>query len=248
MPEPKKRNLLRVKRIDTIGLVDRGDNPEADILIWKRDPGAVVVPANDPEATRVVDPGTTQEGDMEKLEQAQADLEAARAEADTAKAEALAKTDAEAAALAKVAERDEEIAKRDERIAELEKAEREAVEKAERDGLAIRFAKGGDLENVSGDKHTDVLLTVKRAVDEDTWTALETMLKAASEQIANGGLFKELGTGAQGEVKTAWDEIQAKAAELVTKGEAPTLEQAVDLVVRADKALVKRYQDEQKAR
>ncbi|MFA6044769.1 MAG: hypothetical protein WC718_07280 [Phycisphaerales bacterium] len=249
MPDPKKRQLLRVKRIDTIGLVDRGDNPEADIVFWKRDPGTAPVPGNDPDAARAAEPGTADEvRHMEDLEKAQADATAARAEADALRAEAQAKVDAEAAALAKVAEREAEIAKRDERIAELEKREREAVEKAERDALAIRFAKGGDLGHVTGEGRTDVLLTVKRAVDADTWTAVETMLKAASAQIEKGGLFKEIGTGAAADGETAWGVIQARAAEIVTKGEAPTLEQAIEKVTRADPALAMRYEDERKAR
>src|SRR3990167_3277005 len=34
MPEPRYR--LRLKRIDRVSFVDKGDNPKADVLVWKR--------------------------------------------------------------------------------------------------------------------------------------------------------------------------------------------------------------------
>ena len=334
MPEPKKRNLLRVKRIDTIGLVDRGDNPEADILIWKRDPKAVDKKAEtfseqgkqndvrhevydmtdrmsralhgavfeaeegqDPAAiinasleqftaaVRAAAPGwlagkpvrehqgavvmaETKKG--EKFDVAKLD-EAARAEFKRLEDEASALTKQVGDLTTKVADLEKnvppppkdvlkgltpearaevetELKKRDEANDTLRKSHEALVAKMDRDAMAIRFAKGGDLEGLSGDKRTDLVLAAKKAMSAEDFTALDTMLRATAEQIRTGGLFKELGTGAQGEGKTAWDEIQAKAAEMVTKGEAPTLEQAVDKVVRADRALAKRYQDEQKAR
>jgi len=265
MPEPRKRQLLRVKRIDTIGLVDRGDNPEADIVFWKRDPGATVVPANDPDAARAAEPGTDEARKrMDELEKAQADLEAARADVEALRAEVetlKAQVPAEPEDVLKGltpearAEVEAEMAKRDERIAELEKkaeteaAEKQAViEKAERDTTALRFAKGGDLEGLSGDKRTDLVLACKKALAPEDFAALDVMLKAAAEQIRTGGLFKEVGKDGEPSGDGAWAKIEARAKEMVEKGEAKTMAQAIAEVGNREPALYQEYEEERKAR
>ena len=267
MPDPKA--LLRVKRIDTIGLVDRGDNPDAEIVFWKRDPGApgTTPPANDPDAVRAAQPGTADEGThMNELEKAQADLTAARAEVETltAKLAEIGKAEcpmgdrcpmkkAEKGDVLKGlspearAEVEAEMAKRDEKLTALTKAHDDLVEKGRRDALAIRFAKGGDLEQIGGEKRVDVLLKAQKALTPEDWSELEKTLKAASEQIAKGGLFKP--AGADGEPPIGgtgtWAKIQAKANDMVAKKEAPTFAQAIAKIADTDPALYGEYVKEQ---
>jgi len=322
MPEPKA--LLRVRRIDTIGLVDKGDNPESDIVFWKRedempaitkmtkkaetfeqagkqeearrqvwdltermsraissavfeaedgqDPTAIINDSLDQFAAAVraaapnwlagqpvqkhQESGTMPEKfDVSKLDEAaRAEfkrLEDANGALATELKEMKDRTQPPAKDMLKGlspearAEVEAEMVKRDNEITKLRADHDAVVEKAERDGLAIRFAKGGDLENIGGDKRVDVLLAAKRALGE-LWPALETMLKAASEQIAKGGLFGEKGKGGDGEGATAWNKLEAAAKELVDKGEAKTLAQAIVAVGKRDPKLYREYKAEQK--
>lgn len=354
MPEPKKRQLLRVKRIDTIGLVDRGDNPEADIVFWKRDvskatktedgesypasafayvpdaekpstwklrlwespsekvtarqvgaalaalspggyrgnrvsipaadlagvkakvkaawhsvhgkddelpsvlkvdPEAVTPPANDLGAARAADPGTAKENHMDELEKAQADLTAARAEVETLKAEVgalKAKAPAEKKDVLKGlspearAEVEAELKKRDEETKTLRKSHEALVEKMDRDAIAIRFAKGGDFEGLGGEKRTDIVLAAKKAMGAEDFTALDTMLKAAAEQIRKGALFAELGKSGDATNETAMAKIEAKAK--AEKREGETVQQAIARITKENPDLYREYEQERKAR
>lgn len=325
---PKKKHLLRVSRLDTIGLVDKGDNPEAHIVFWKRAPerevgkglmtfdqsaavdetrsgiwnlterlGRVLSEAmeyvaggEEPEdgidpvsvindsldqfvaAVRAAVPNWAagqpmqkhQEHDMpkfdvtklddaaraefERLEQLAKDATDAKETAERERDEALAKVKPEPEDVTKgmSPEAKAEFEKAQERAESLEKRLDEVEKKAERDTLAIRFAKGGDLEHVTGESRIDVLLTVKRSVDEGTWAGLEQMLKAASAQIAEGGLFKQNGKDGGDEPPTAWEKIQAKADAMIEKGEAKTRPEAIAAVAHTDPTLYEEYQKERR--
>jgi len=330
MPDPKA--LLRVTRIDSIGFVDKGDNPEAEITLWKRDPnakradtfaeqgaedavrhevydmtdrmsralhGAVfeAEEGQDPAAiinasldqftaaVRAAAPGwlagkpvrehqgavvMAETKKEEKFDVAKLD-EAARAEFKRLGDEASTLAKQVDALTAKVADLEKkvpaepedvlkgltpearkeveaEMKKRDDALTDLRKAHEALVEQGQRDALAIRFAKGNDLEHIAGEKRLDVLLTAQKVLKADDWAELDGMLKAASKQIAEGKLFAEAGTGAEAPIGSgqAWDKIKAKAGQLVKDKAAPTFEQAVAKIARDEPGLYREYVKEQR--
>jgi len=141
-----------------------------------------------------------------------------------------------------------EMKKRDDALTDLRKAHEALVEQGQRDALAIRFAKGNDLEHIAGEKRLDVLLTAQKVLKADDWAELDGMLKAASKQIAEGKLFAEAGTGTEPPVGggQAWDKIKAKAEQLVKDKAAPTFEQAVAKIARDEPGLYREYVKEQR--
>lgn len=89
----------------------------------------------------------------------------------------------------------------------------------------------------------------KRSTTADDAKELVRLVKAYSELAKSSPLFRELGSSGNGDgggATTAYAEARNKAAELVTKGEAKTVEQGVALIFKRDKALYQRHLDEQK--
>ena len=86
-----------------------------------------------------------------------------------------------------------------------------------------------------------------RAADKPAYDFMIAKLDAA-EAVAKkaGDLERDLGSPLGGAGQTAWAEIEAKAAEIVSKGAAGiTQEKAIDQVMKAHPDLVRRYRAEQ---
>lgn len=267
MPEDKKLFRLKVRTVKTVGFVEAGDDPEAELVFFKRREAGASHPAK------------PREGDMPKFDKSKLD-DAARAEfekLETAAKEAEDKqTAAEEAQATAEGERDTEKTRADEAEAALPKEEGDVtkgmsdevkaafekqeeknealqkafdaeVEKRETDAMAIRFAKGGDLEQIGGEKRLKVLLKAKSGMDAEDWDELDTMLKAASAQILEGALLKEAGVDGEPEAGEAEVEFKAEVAKLREADPKMTEVQARAQIVKTDTALYRRVRDEQKA-
>lgn len=143
----------------------------------------------------------------------------------------------EAKALVEKAQRDANEAS--ERIQKLEDENltREYIAKAEKLPLLAKSAKDLGV----------LLKTAFRKLDKADYEALETLLKAANEQIDKGKVFGIVGGNGNGHsADTAYGEARSRAQELVTKGEAKTIEQGVSLVFKRDPALYDRHRSEGK--
>jgi hypothetical protein len=125
----------------------------------------------------------------------------------------------------------------------IEKAEREnaeskaRIEKLEDERLSEQFTKRAESLPQIG-KARDLGVLLKRAsqkLDKADFEQLETVLKAANERIEKGSLFSQTGaTGTTGaSADTAFGEARERAQELVTKGEAKTIEQGIDAGLQA---------------
>ena len=193
--------------------------------------------------------------DADKLK---ADLDAANAKltettgklAETeGKLEALAK---ERDALQKQLDTPEAIEKR--KLEALPASVRERIEKGEAkikkledeaDESAMVDVVKSTMPNVPG-KHSDngkLLKRVKDSVSTEDFEALSTMLKAASAQIEKGGLFREVGSGGDGDPSalSPLAQIDQKVAELVAKNDKLTREAALSQVLAANPALYRAY-------
>lgn len=146
-----------------------------------------------------------------------------------------------------------------------EKAAREAAEKATAEALAKAQAAEDRLAKLEGAQRTEtfaakaktlklpkeaaaVLDQVEKAIGAEAFGKLEGYVSALAAQVDESKLFGEIGsTGAEGAgAATAWDGIQAKAAERVKAGTSKTLADAVDAVCKENPELYKLHVDEQR--
>ena len=95
----------------------------------------------------------------------------------------------------------------------------------------------------AGDPAKTALIT--KAIEQkapDAWAELEPILKAMSEQIEKGALFRELGKSTSQESDdTALTEINKMAKERIEKGLDTDFATAWTMVVKADPELYSRY-------
>jgi len=268
------KHRLRVGKVMTVGFVTAGDDPEAELVFFKsRDPdhgggGASDDPDNNggsnmPEfdKTKLDDAARAE---LERLEQVAKDAEAAQATAEGERDEAVtAKTAAEEA----LAEASDEGGEGDDvtkgmspevkdafekQQADLDEARdeiRKEREQRQRDAMAIRFAKGGDLEQIGGEDRTDVLLKAQQTLDAEDWAKLDTLLTAAAKQIAEGELLKEAGRdgeggdGVEGEAEREFLGLVDKAMEADSD---LSERQARVQVMKANSALYQKVRTEQR--
>ena len=121
------------------------------------------------------------------------------------------------------------------------------INKRETDAMAIRFAKGGDLEQIGGEKRTEVLLKAKAGMDAEDWAELDTMLTAASAQVAEGVLLKEAGVEGEPESGEAETEFTAEVKKLRDADPKMNAAQATAHIAKSNAPLFRRVQDERKA-
>lgn len=117
---------------------------------------------------------------------------------------------------------------------ELEKAAR-----LDREYLS-KAAQYTNLPNV-GEKFHEVLKGLGTKAPEE-FAQLETILTAANEAIGKSALFTEVGAGAGAATgTTAWEEVEKRAVEMVTKNAGMTKEMATQRILETDAELYKRY-------
>ena len=134
------------------------------------------------------------------------------------------------------------------RLADLEtenQATKERLEKAENQRiLKEHIEKAEKIYPHAGDPAKIALIT--KALEQkapEAWAELEPILKAMSEQIEKGALFRELGKSTPGESddNTALTEINKMAKERIEKGLDTDFATAWTVVVKADPELYSRY-------
>ena len=134
------------------------------------------------------------------------------------------------------------------RLADLEtenQATKERLEKAENQRiLKEHIEKAEKIYPHAGDPAKIALIT--KALEQkapEAWAELEPILKAMSEQIEKGDLFKELGksTSQDSDDNTALTEINKMAKERIEKGLDTDFATAWTMVVKADPELYGRY-------
>lgn len=133
------------------------------------------------------------------------------------------------------------------RLADLEtenQATKERLEKAENQRiLKEHIEKAEKIYPHAGDPAKTALIT--KAIEQkapDAWAELEPILKAMSEQIEKGALFRELGKSTSQESDdTALTEINKMAKERIEKGLDTDFATAWTMVVKADPELYSRY-------
>jgi hypothetical protein len=148
--------------------------------------------------------------------------------------DALAKAEADRAEDRKRVEKAENLAK-EERDARLTK---EFVAKAEGfKGLPTKAEEFGPVLKAANEKLT-----------KDESAALETVLKAANEAIEKGELFKEQGVNGAAAKSGALEEATRKAEELRKSDSKLSETEALDQVLKSDRALQERYLAEMQGR
>ena len=92
-----------------------------------------------------------------------------------------------------------------------------------------------------------ILKAAQETMDEETYTSLESILKAADAKIETGDLFTELGRSGHGDTQkpgSAYAEAVSKADEMVEKGDAKNRDVAIGRVFETNPALYNRYMAE----
>ena len=194
----KARRLkrLRIRRVD---LVERGANQAADVVLFKSAEKTASMAAEEKQMAE----------NVEQIKKLQDDLKAATdlAEEEAKKREAVEKS----------------LKEQGETIAALKKAQEEAraeIQKAQDAAKLAEFKKTVDAFEhlpVKADIFAPILKKCAEALDEAGYTELMRVLKAADS--AGAGNFVEIGApGANTNMRSAADELDAKAEELVAKG------------------------------
>lgn len=255
MPEPRTR--LRLKWIDRVALVDRGDNPEAHVVLSKRAPGAVgkrIVERDGKFCVETAD-GSRQMGCHATRAEAEAQLAAVEAnkreDGGTMSDAAAAKRTADDAAVQEVADdakraaddakRAADVAAIEKRIEEAEKRAQQAEERVAKLELERRTAehvrKAAALAHlpIKPEEFGIVLRKVHdgEALTEAERQELDRVLTAANETARASALFAEIGSGASAE-GSATAKAEARADALRKAEPKLTREQALAKVYRED--------------
>lgn len=132
------------------------------------------------------------------------------------------------------------------------KASRERVEKLEDERLTEQFTKRAEaLPNVGTDraKVAKLLKVASQKLEKADFDELETLLKAANEQIEKGQLFATHGSGGGRTFAgdTAYAVAKEKAKALVEKKEVSTIEKGVQVIFEREPELYERHLAESRA-
>lgn len=262
---PTKLKDLKIDRVD---LVDKGANPDAHILLFKRkgDEGVMkfeeIMKKLTPEQQTAV---------MEEINKAKgADMTP----------EEKKKKEAEMAAMGKMkddlAKRDQEVKDLTAKVEELTKSKTgdgegddkdifkglnpevkkyledmkkeadaaKAIVKAMEETRLIEqytsVAKSFNALPIKAEEFGPVLKSFAQA-DKDSYAKLEAMLKSFNEAVSKGALFKELGTSSSNSADP-YAKMEAKAQELVQKSSTPlSKEQAMVQIMRTEPELYNDY-------
>lgn len=119
---------------------------------------------------------------------------------------------------------------------------RDRIAKMERERREQEFIdKAKDLTNLGSAEQTGkLLLDIAESVPSESYQALERMLKSINAQLESNSLFSEVGSTV-GDESSLESRIEAAAKELVSKGVAPTIEQATVKVLESNAELRSEY-------
>jgi len=263
MPKSLKDFFLRF-----VSVVDKGDNPEADIVMFKQEGGGVMKTLDEilkglsEEDAKIV----TDEIEKTKTD-AKADVDAL---VEKAKTDAKAEFDAEVEKVKKEEEDKkpqgtasfddtENIMKSaDPKVVELiekMKAEKEQVEKENKETVEklnkmqeevkkeqiMKTISQFDRINATQDEMVDIW----KSLDSDSEVKLTAIFKAVNEQLTQANIIKTVGSDNDASTENASEQIEKLAGE-IKKNEGITIEQARTKVYKTRPDLLKKYREEQK--
>ena len=242
-----EKRRLRIRRIDRVALVDKGDNPDAEVLIHKRAPDVDEVSGIRALLTAI----------GKRLGWAAAEVEQVVHEVETGDTEILEVTPMpepikDTQAVEDVEKAQAELAKR---VEDMEKRAVEAetrVQKLEvekRQAVYIEKVRTMSHLPIEADTFGPVLCKIADALSADEMVEVERVLAAANEAHRTGALFAEVGKG--GDPGDAVTKVAALVA--TTKQADPTLtaEQAAARVYKQNPDLrveVEREERDQRAK
>jgi hypothetical protein len=242
MPMSLKNLFLR-----RVAVVDKGDNPEANVLIVKeqlideKSKGGNVMPKTFDEIVKALpeDEQAVVTAEIEKVKEEAKPKEEPKGTASFDEAEVVKSADPKVQEL---------IAKQK---ADLEKKDREAIEKDEKiqkfeaDLKKEKIEKSvATFDRIAVPKEEMVTLFAK--LDEESTNLVEKVMKSVNEQLTAANIVKVIGTDAEGEQLTAEATIEKEAKELMSKDSNLTLEKAKVKAVKNKPELYKKLQEEMK--
>lgn len=267
-----RRSRLEKLLIDRVDLVDDGANPDASILLFKRDQG------DDMADDKAKDDDVQKAGKaisaarMARLKSLRDELASLIADAqgdkmadedkdkdDVGKAKDAAEDPVVKAKFEAFQKQIDDLkAQADDAIAKAAAAKAEAdaavakaaqeVEKRERADFAKRAT--DDLSHLPGsaDDKGNLLYTLSKKLDDAEFKAIDTMLKAANEAAKTGKVTEEVGKSGKAPAgDSAFAKMKTLAAELVAKGTAKTEADAIAVVAQTNPELYAEHLADMKA-
>lgn len=267
---------LRVRRLATVGFVDKGDDPKAEVVFFKRQEIAKGVVEEDGKFC-AYDAEGKKLGAYATKEEAEAALKPAPAEKLKGGSEGTTTKETTMFDVTKLdATAQAEFKKLSDKVAELEKlvpapkapeavipeavqkqidaTEKRAkeaedrVQKLEDQREVEQFiAKAKDL-SLNADDFGSILRKISKAVTPDEMKKVEQTFKALAAQVKEAGLYKEIGRGGSGAATEADQEVKA-AVDAVRKADPKlTQEQAFGKVMAEQPVLRNKLEAERLAR
>ena len=247
MTEKLEKRKVSLKNIFMrfASVVDKGDNPAADILMFKEKPL---------ENGDKLKGGNVMTKTFEEIVKALPEDEQTVITAEIEKAKEVAKP------IEPIVKDTEDIVKSaDPKIQEMIKTIRESNEKLEKESEAkdVEIKKFQDdlkkeaiektvstFDRIASPKEEMVELFTK--LDEDTEKLVTKIMKSVNEQLTQANIVKVIGTDAEGEQLSAEATVEKEAKELMKSDTNLTLAQAKVKVIKTKPELYKKYQEEQK--
>lgn len=251
---PIKLKNIFLKRI---AVVDSGDNPEAEVLLFKAKDNNTVIEDK-------VKGGNVMTKTFDEIVKALPEDEqvVVNAEIEKVKAEAKPKEEDEPKGKPQgVASFDEaEVVKSaDPKVQEIIAKQKEDLEKVEKeskekDETIKKFQEDIKKEAIEKTVSTFDRIAVPKEemvglftkLDAETSNLVEKVMKSVNEQLVSANIIKVIGTDAEGEQLNAEATVEKEAKELMKSDTKLTLAQAKVKVIRTKPDLYKQYQEEQK--
>ena len=243
---PIKLKNIFLKRI---AVVDNGDNPEASVVLFK-------AKEKEPEnKDQKVEGGNVMTKTFEEIVKALPEDEQVIVNAEIEKAKEVAKP-----IEPEIKKEDEDIVKSaDPKIQEMIKTIKESNEKLEKESEAkdAEIKKFQDdlkkeaiektvstFDRIAVPKEEMVDLFTK--LDEDAEKLVTKIMKSVNEQLTAANIVKVIGSDSEGEQKSAKEQIEKDAIELMKNDTKLTKAQAIVKAYKSKPELHKQYQEEEK--
>ena len=266
------RYRLHVRRVDTIGLVDKGDNEKATVVFWKRKVQKVIRQEDGKDCVYSEDGKKL--GEHDTMAEAQAQLRAVEASkrddnqpGGAAMPGPFDVTKLSAEGQAEFKKLTDEIAELkaklppppppplapeiQKRIDDLEKSRKDAderVAKLEDEREQNKFISIAKAIGFNADDWAAPLRKVHKALTPEEWKKFEEHEKALQEQIRVGSLYKTIGSGGTGADTEAEGELHAAVQEIKKAHPEYSQERAEGEVLAKNVQLRNRLESERIAR
>ena len=233
-------------------MVDKGDNPKADILMFK-------AKKEEPEnKDQKVEGGNVMTKTFEEIVKALPEDEQVIVNAEIEKAKEVAKP---IEPEIKVVEKETEdiIKSADPKVQEIIAKQKEDLEKSqkeseEKDAEIKKFQDDLKKEAIEKTVSTFDRIAVPKEemvdlftkLDEESSKIVEKVMKSVNEQLTAANIVKVIGSDSEGEQKSAKEQIEKDAIELMKNDDKLTKAQAIVKAYKSKPELHKQYQEEEK--